>query len=247
MNLILLFNSDQKQGNYLLQGDRAQHIHSVLKAEPGKILRVGLLNGPLGSATVLECQADHCLLEVEFEEQTPPRPLNSLVLAIPRPKSLKKLLPEVTAFGLDKLFLTRTWRVARPFLTAPILNEENYLPLLHDGLMQSRLSQLPELHRCGRFNECLEYFQKAPTNDERRLVAHPSATTPLSQISLGRDTPVTLAIGPEGGFIPQEVDGLANAGFVPVSMGPRILRVETACVALLAQLELLRQLGNSKD
>ena len=67
----------------------------------------------------------------------------------------------------------------------------------------------------------------------RGLVGHPGDYPPCPR---GLDEAVTLAIGPEGGWIPYEIDLLANAGLQPVQLGARILRVETAVTALLARL-----------
>ena len=74
---------------------------------------------------------------------TIPRPRTDLVLAIPRAKSLRKLLPEVTALGIDRLVLFRSWRVAKPYLTQAILDPAQYRSLLHDGLMQAKCTREP--------------------------------------------------------------------------------------------------------
>ena len=67
------------------------------------------------------------------------------------------------------------------------------------------------------------------------LLGHPGEF-PACPRGLPLDQPVTLAIGPEGGWIPYEVDKLREAGLQPVQLGERILRVETAVTALLARL-----------
>jgi RsmE family RNA methyltransferase len=65
------------------------------------------------------------------------------------------------------------------------------------------------------------------------LVAHPAANAAPPRDPAG---PITLAIGPEGGFIPYEIDKLRELGFSPFALGERILRVETAVTAILAKL-----------
>src|SRR5437867_13280677 len=103
MNLILLEERDRRTGSrFRLDGDRARHVREVLRAEPGRALRVGLLEGPLGTAEVVSLGESSVEIECAFEAAPPPRPPLDLVLAIPRPKSLRKLLPEVAAPGLDR-------------------------------------------------------------------------------------------------------------------------------------------------
>ena len=244
MNLILLEERDRVDGPvFRLDGGRARHVREVLGAEPGRDLRVGLLEGPLGSARVRSIGAGdgEVILECAFEAAPPPRPPLDLVLAIPRPKSLGKLLPEVTALGLDRLVLLRTWRVQKPYLTARALEPEAYRPLLHEGLMQARSTREPRVEVEPLFKPWVEDRAPALLAGARGLVAHPGAATDLATVRIAPDERVVLAIGPEGGLVAYEVEALERAGFLPVSIGPRTLRVETACVSALAQIGLLRR------
>jgi len=241
VNLILLLPTDRLEGDrYVLEGRRAAHLAEVLRAEPGRSLRVGLLEGPLGDAAVETVEEGRVVLRCRFDAAPPPRPRTDLLLAIPRPKSLAKLLPEIAALGVDRLVLMRTWRTAKPYLTAKVLQPETFRPLLHAGLMQARCTREPRVGIEPLFRPFVEDRAAELFAGARRLVAHPLATLRMASLRIGRDERVALAVGPEGGFLPYEVEKLAEAGFEPVSMGPRTLRVETACTALLAQIALLR-------
>ena len=244
MNLILLTEADRVDGaHFRLTGPRAKHIAEVLGAEPGRALRVGLLEGPLGRGTVIATSPDSADLDCAFDAAPPPRPRTDLVLAIPRAKSLRKLLPEVTALGIDRLVLFRSWRVAKPYLTQAILDPAEYRPLLHDGLMQAKCTREPVVNVEPLFKPFVEDRLPEFAAGAMKLVAHPGATMSLTSIRLAEDDRVVLAVGPEGGFVPYEVEAFRAAGFTAVSMGGRTLRVETACVALLAQIDLLRHPG----
>ncbi len=249
MNLVLLEEQDRVAGDrFRVAGARARHIREVLRAEPGRELRVGLLEGPLGTARVAERASDAGAgaaavdLDCAFEPAPPPRPLVDLVLAIPRPKSLLKLLPEIAALGVDRLVLMRTWRVQKPYLEAAALEPARYRPLFHEGLMQARSTREPRVTIEPLFKPFVEDRLPALAAGARALVAHPAAARDLAGVRLVPGERVLLAVGPEGGFIPYEVEALERAGLAPVTMGPRPLRVETACVALLAQLDLLRRI-----
>ena len=243
MNLILLDESDRaSERTFRVRGARADHVREVLRAEPGRELRVGLAEGPLGRGRVLSMDADGVLLECAFETQTPPRALVDLVLAVPRPKSLVKLWPELAALGVDRVVLLRTWRVGKPYLTAAALDPKVYRPLLRDGMMQAKTTREPRVEIEPLFKPWIEDRAPGFVAGARALVAHPAAETALASLRISPAERVVVAVGPEGGFIPYEIEALQAAGFVPVTMGERTLRVETASVALLAQLDLLRRL-----
>ena len=247
MNLILLEPSDHLDGDrYVVTDARARHVVDVLRAEPGQELRVGLLDGPEGTAKVLAASADRVELLCTFADRAQNRALVDLVLAVPRPKSLRKVLPELTALGVDRLVLLRTWRVEKPFMSTTILQPESYRPLLHEGLMQGRRTREPRVTIEPLFKPFIE--DRAPVlraGAHVGLVAHPTAAQSIAEVVIPTDARVIAAVGPEGGFIPYEVEAFCDAGFLPVRISPSPLRVETACVALLAQIELLRMQGEA--
>jgi len=244
VNLLLLVDGDRADdGRFVLRGARAAHVRDVLRAEPGRELRVGLLDGPLGRARVVELTDDAVVLDCSFDAEKPPKPLVDLVLAVPRPKSLAKLWPEIAALGVDRVVLLRTWRVAKPYLTAKALEPATYRPLLHEGMMQAKSTREPRVEIEPLFKPWVEDRAAAFVDGALALVAHPVATTPLVDVRVAAAQRVVVAVGPEGGFVPYEIEALERAGFQGVSMGERTLRVETATVALLAQVDLLRRLG----
>lgn len=241
MNLLVLRPEDRQQdGSYVIADTRARHMLEVLGVTQGDTVKAGLLNGPRGTATVKTIDAGQVTLSMNPQAQIPPRPNIDLLLALPRPRSLKKLLPEVTALGVGEIILTETYRVEKAFFGATLLRPENHRPLLYEGMMQAKLTHLPEVTVQRKLWQVLQQVPER-FEDHIKLVAHPEATAPLAQVRLPREKPVLLAIGPEGGFIDKEVQQLVDAGFSAVTMGDNILRVETACVSLMAQIDLLRQ------
>ncbi|MEM7675174.1 MAG: RsmE family RNA methyltransferase [Myxococcota bacterium] len=242
MNLILLFEADRiaiSQERFMVSDRRHQHLMAVLKVEVGQQIRVGLWDGPTGIGTVRRITPSSTELDVQWHEHQPkPSPVH-LILAIPRPKTLKKLLPEVVTLGIRRLTLLRSWRVAQPYLSSPMLQPEQQQPLIADGLMQAGCTRPPSIDIALRFRPFVE--DVAAALPHLKWIAHPHAATPLGAMRPG-NLPVVMAIGPEGGWLPYEVEAFEAAGFVSVNMGGRILRVETACTALLANLQLLRNL-----
>ncbi|MCV6587835.1 MAG: 16S rRNA (uracil(1498)-N(3))-methyltransferase [Marinobacterium sp.] len=234
MNLILLHPDDfTHSGHAILHDRRFHHIRQVQQPEPGQWLKVGVLNGDVGRAQVVGLTEHQIELAIELQRQPPaPLPL-TLIMALPRPKMLKRTLETIAAMGVKQLYLINSYRVDKSFWSTPLLSEKKIREHLLLGLEQAGDTQLPEVHLRKRFKPFVEDELPAIAANTRALVAHPyeAALCPAA-----KQTPTTLAVGPEGGFIRYEVEKLAEAGFDAVHIGERILRVETAVPVLLARL-----------
>ena len=226
MNLILLFDSDfLEPGRVRLTGRRLAHVTSVHRAAVGDTLVVGVAGGRIGTGVVTSL--DPLELRVSLDREPPaPLPL-TLILALPRPKVLNRVIAGATSLGVKRIHLINSWRVEKSYWKSPRLSSLEEQCIL--GLEQARDTILPTITLHRLFRPFIESFNPSGA----ALVAHPLASLECPRNVNGE---VTLAIGPEGGFIPQEVESFQRAGFTPVSLGPRILRVETAVPALLARL-----------
>jgi RsmE family RNA methyltransferase len=164
-----------------------------------------------------------------------------LLLAIPRPKALKRVLPAVAQLGVDRVVLVNAARVEKSYFDSKVLAPDFVEELLLQGLEQARDTRLPEVLVRERFRPFVEDELDAVFGTGAiRLLPHPPAQQPLTQVGARTAPRVVLAIGPDGGWVPFEAELLEAHGFRPFSLGPRILRVETAVPVLLGQLELLR-------
>ncbi len=233
MNLILLHDNDfidQKRAQ--LRGRRFEHIQNIQRATSGDELRVGKLNGLHGTGTIVSLDSQELEMEVQLD-QSPPDPLPvTLLLALPRPKMLKRILQSVSSLGVKKIYLINSYRVDKSFWGSPLLQPENLNEHLILGLEQARDTVLPEITLCPRFKPFVEDELTKIAKGTATYVAHPVAAAPCPH---NLNKPTTLAIGPEGGFIPYEVEKLQSCGFIPISLGERILRVETAVPVLLSR------------
>lgn len=234
MNLLLLTPEDcPAPGRARLGGRRLQHVREVHRAGPGDRLRVGLLDGAMGEGVITALAGDTLDIEFSLEQAPPPKLPLTLLLSLPRPKMLKRILQTVAAMGVQRLVLMNSYRVEKSFWESPWLAPDAVREQLLLGLEQARDTVLPEVMLEPRFKPFVEDRLPSLAAGSCCLVAHPGAA---GACPVGVAAPVTLAIGPEGGFIPYEVDLLQAGGFGPVHLGPRILRVETAVTALVARL-----------
>lgn len=234
MNLVLLQPDDfVGDSRVRLTGARLQHIRSVHRAAAGDELTVGVAGGRIGSGRVLSIDDVAVELEVTLDRHPPAPPAVALVVALPRPKVVNRVVAAVASLGIKRLYLINAWRVEKSYWKSPRLEEDNLRQQAIIGLEQAKDTTMPAIELRRLFRPFVEEELPAIISDSTALVAHPYAA---AECPRGVKGSITLAIGPEGGFIQREIDSLLAIGFTPVTLGPRILRVETAIATLVGRL-----------
>jgi len=234
MNLILLFESDFIAGNLVRLSDRRmRHVLEVQRASVGDELCVGLDGGDIGRGVVTILSSDTLQMEVRFNKKPPPKLPLTLMLAMPSPKVLRRLLYVASALGVGKIFLINSRRVEKSFWKSPVLDPTIIRRQLIRGLEQSRDTIMPEVLIRPLFKPFVEDDVPNIIKNTLPLAAHPDAPEVLPR-NVGY--PVTLAVGPEGGFIPYEIDMFRSLGFRVVQAGERVPPVEAAVPFLISRL-----------
>lgn len=234
MNLILLEKKELDSSTVLLENHRAKHIIEVLKPEIGQSIKVGLVNNNIGQGKVISIK-DACVeLELYNFTTCPPSPAPvTLVIAMQRPKTLRKILQSATAMGVKKFIILETWKVEKSYWTSPLLQPDKLEEQFILGLEQAGDTVLPEVIIKKRFKPFVEDELPGTVKGTTGLIAHPYCDAECPHQVKG---PVTLAIGPEGGFTEYEIEKMTQAGMQPVSMGTRILRSEFAMTAIMGKI-----------
>ena len=242
MNLLLLEPGEIRNDQALIGGPRALHLLRVLQVRPGSVVRLGLVGDRQGKGEVLQVGEAEVRLQVTLGGPLPAPPLVELILALPRPIMLQRILKQGTVLGLRRLHLLRSQRVEKSYFASPVLAPEKSRALILEGMEQAMDTWMPEVHIHRQFRPFVE--DVLPQLPGRGIIAHPQAKLQLADVFIppSANCPLLLAIGPEGGWNDYEVNAFASRGFSPFSMGSRILHVDTAVVALMAQLDLLVQL-----
>lgn len=233
MNLLLLKPEQVTQQVAIVSGRQLENLLAVQRAQVGDSVRIGLINGLMGQAIIKSLSAEQATLEINLDTPPPPVTPLSLILALPRPKMLRRTLQSVAAMGVKEIYLVNSSRVEKSFWQSPFLQPGAIEEQLTLGLEQARDTLMPNLHMRKRFKPFVEDELGDIVKGTEALVAHPVTEIPCP---INCDSAVTLAIGPEGGFIPYEVELLSSVGFKAVHIGPRILRVEVAVPALISRL-----------
>jgi 16S rRNA (uracil1498-N3)-methyltransferase len=235
MNLILLEPDEiQTDGMAVLSGKRARHVREVLQAAEREQIRVGVIDGPLGTATVVE-DGKEIRLKCALSDGIPTAPRVDVLLAMPRPKVMNRLWPVLASLGVGRILISNAWKTERNYFDTHVLEPEHIRAGLIEGLQQARDTRLPRVSVHRQFKKLVEDELDAFGPYAARLVAHPGEGAFPSEMlaALPKDARVLLAVGPEGGWTEFELELLAAHGFSPVSWGPRALRTDTACAVLL--------------
>jgi 16S rRNA (uracil1498-N3)-methyltransferase len=233
MNLVLLQKEDVHDEKAEIAGRKLVHILTYIKPVIGDTLKTGILGGLMGEGVVTGINEKQLSMNLTIKDPPPaPLPLK-LILAMPRPKVLNRIIQHATSMGIKEIYIIKTWRVEKSYWESPMLKEDNLIEQMIIGLEQGKDTILPTIQIKKRFKPFVEDELPLIIGNSLSLVSHPAA-----EISCPHkvNSPVTLAIGPEGGFLPYEIKALQNIGFKPVSFGQRILRVETALPFLIGRL-----------
>lgn len=234
MNLIIVEKSDFIDENIVrLKNRRLEHIKNIHRAECGDNLRVGQLGGKIGHGTILDINDSFVDLKLSLTEEPPKASNIQIILAMPRPKVFKRTLMDLTTMGIKNIYLIKTWRVEKSFFKTPNLLEENLKETMILGLEQGKDTVLPKVEIKSLFKPFIEDEIPNIISGTRAIVAHP---TGLEECPRNIDEKITLLIGPEGGLIPFEIELLKSQGFEAVTLGERILRVETAVPYIIGRL-----------
>ena len=239
MNLLLLEDDDLDSGpgaarRAVVGGERLQHVRKVLRAEVGDALEVGRSGGGTGRGRIVELNRERVVLELGPLDGEPPPPLPvTLVLALPRPRFVGRILQAAAAMGVKRILLAHTARVEKSYWQSSVMRPEALRRHLMLGLAQARDTVLPEVECLARRQDLFEALPGLVRDHDDFLVADAGGAEPCP---LGVDGPTMVLVGPEGGFLDEELDSFARGGGRTVSLGPRTLRVEHAVVALLSRL-----------
>lgn len=250
VNLIILTGPDQiSDGQYRLDDNRAEHILKILKLRVGDRLEIGILNGRVGTA-LIESVDDSvvCLSDLRFISQSAPDPGIDIVCALPRPQILKRVLFNSAMLGVRHMHLIRANRVEKSYFQSPVLHESRIKALLIEGLSQGKRTRLPtvQIHERFRpfFEDFLDSIDQEGEETAKRLLPDLTGSRSLADISLKPNENVIVAIGPEGGWVPFEIELMESRGFEKFILGSSVLRVDSALTASISQLELIHMMQN---
>ena len=233
MNLLLLAPSQlASDGVATLDERQRRHVRRVLGKSIGDTLVVGELGGRVGEGVIEALSEGQGRVRCTFDRDPPAPSRVTLVLALPRPPMLRRVLGHVTAMGVKRIALVGANRVEKSFWDSHSLATAAIDEQLRLGLEQAGDTVLPQVSLHRRFRPFVEDELPTWPAARHRFVADAGPTANEAP----PDGSVLVAIGPEGGWVDFERERWADAGLSTFSLGPRPLRVETAVVAAVSRL-----------
>ncbi len=212
-----------------LIGDEARHLTAVMRCQVGDEVLLFDGSGAEFAATITSIAKHSVQLSINERCEVSrelPFPL-TLAVALPKGDRQKWLVEKITELGVTRL--------------VPIVTEHGVAQPVESALERLRRGVLEASKQCGR-NRLLEIAEPQEATDlfaslataAVRLIAHPTGRPLAEFFSPPPPSGIIAAIGPEGGFTDAEVAAALANGWQPVSLGSRILRVETAAIAIAA-------------
>ena len=233
MNIVLLDPRQTESEIWSITSKRQlEHLKQHVDVQVGDSLKVGIREGKRYLTEVVEVTEQAIKLKAVKEEAVPVKLAVTLIVAMPRPKVLRRLIMDSVTLGVEKIILLHSYRVDKSYWQTPFLQQlDQYVTL---GLEQAGDTIAPKIEIYKRFKPFVEdVLPSLITADCPAYVAHPYAEM---KMPFAIDHPCTIVIGPEGGFIPYEVDLLIKNGCQAVSLGNRSIRTETAISYVLGRL-----------
>ena len=233
MNIVLLEAEQTQSEFWKIESPRQlQHLSQHVQLNAGDTLKVGIRNGQRYLTEVVTISEQHILLRPIQVEAVPAKLPVHLILALPRPKVLRRIIMDAVTLGVQRISLIHSYRVDKSYWQSPFLQQlDDYVTL---GLEQAGDTISPEIQMYKRFKPFVEDVLPTFISDQKpAYVAHPYAE---QQMPHAIQHSCCLIVGPECGFIPYEVDLLKKNGCQARRLGNRILRTETAVSHILGRL-----------
>ena len=233
MNLLLIDPTDINNNQAVICETKSWHILNILKLQQGDKIRVGIINGKIGTGKILSTASGRVTIEIDCSIKAPRHPEIQLILAMPRPKVLRRILKCISSTGIKSIYLINCFKVEKSYWQTPLLAQDIVNKALVSGLEQSVDTILPKIHLRRLFKPFVEDELSRIAGSTEKLIAHPNAKNPCPA---SVNNSITVVIGPEGGFSEYEVTKFEEIDFKRVSIGQRILSVETAVPYILGRI-----------
>jgi 16S rRNA (uracil1498-N3)-methyltransferase len=223
------FVDEIRGGSAELRGEEARHLTRVLRVEPGQRFELSD-NRHAYLAEIEEARGERVVFRIVETLPTAASPVSvTLCASIVKFDRFEWIIEKATELGVDRILPVDAARSEKGLFDASRKRSERWQRIARESSQQSRRVRIPEILPAVRFAQCL-----AQGAAHRYFLDEAVAPPLLSEIPAERADSVALLIGPEGGWVDTERQLAIASHWQPVSLGPLVLRAETAACAALA-------------
>jgi RsmE family RNA methyltransferase len=227
MNLVL-FEPAELGAPLPLADPRAQHLLKVLRRSPGDTFVAGIVDGPLGTGTLLSAGADSLAFGFSPVQEPPPLAPLTLLVGLPRPQTARDLLRDATTLGAACIHFVATERSDPNYASSTLWTSGEWRRHLLAGAAQACDTRLPRVTWTHDLAAALAALPPPAKASRLALDNYEASASLASALPPASPPAAVLAFGPERGWGPADRAALRSAGFTLCSLGPRVLRLETA-------------------
>ena len=236
MNCLLFEKSEINSDSTLfISGTKYLHIQNILKLKINDDIKIGIIGEGLGYGKILKIDNEKILVSYKINKSNIIRPNINLILAMPRPKVMKRLWEQLAAIGINNIFIICPQKTEKCYFESHTLRNDIYRPLLIKGLQQACDIYIPKVFIEPNFKKFLKKYIDFNFSN-KRFIADVNAKSFITDFKndFKRNDNITIAIGPEGGWVKNEIKCFYEIEFMPITLGKRILKVDTAVISILS-------------
>ena len=213
-----------------LTGAQAGHLIRVLRVKPG--MQYDIVAGDrVHRGTVAEIAGNRVVFALHEQVEPDTALPVTLVMAVFKFDRLEWAIEKATELGVSAIVPVIARRTEKHLANSAEKRVERWRRIAHEAAQQSRRSQVPSVSD----PQTLKYFLSAEVRGQKQIVlAETERVTMLQDCLSDHDMQFQVAIGPEGGWTGEELSEFKEKGWQAASLGPRILRAETAAIACIA-------------
>ena len=232
MNMMLI-KEENSDNRYVIKDENFKHITRHLKLSVGDSFTTGILHGKIGTSKIISIDEKSLVIDFTPTKDAPTPAKLKIIIAIPRPKVLKRVLKHLITFGIKDIILINSWSVEKSFMKSSLITEQKFDTYIFDGLEQAKDTIYPNIQVFDQFRPFVEDTLPQLSKDCEKLLAHPKNAV---EAPYNIDKETIVAIGPDRGFNDFEVEKFEQLGFKTVTLGDRILHQESAIPYIIGRL-----------
>ena len=237
---IILFEPHEVGKPLPRRDERAIHLLKVLHKKNGDSFEAGILGGNRGTGKIESVRIDGSVTySLYLKDEAPARYPVHMAIGFPRPIQIRRILRDLSSLGITAIDLIGTELGEKSYRKTKLLSDGGARQAMIEGAVQARDTAIPALSAYNSLDDWLGQRPWENTGEKKSsirtrplLIAADNARPEGSLANLSAiGQTIVLAVGSERGWSDAERQKLEKAGFLRLSMGERVLRTETACVA----------------